>query len=332
MINKKSYFQLFANCVPVKGYLFSLIYDLQRFELIKIPNDFLEILLLVDDLGIEEIKKHYNNDEDEGIEAILNYFVDSEIGFYTNQPNLFPKLNTNWYFPGEISNAVLEIKNKGHYNILDVISQLELLNCKAIQFRQINEFNEEILNKISERLKFSSIEYVEIYLNEDNTNEFYSKLENKQIDNKHIAKFKVFNSKKKIKSDFFQYSEKYLGSDNLNEKFSVDNFAINIKSFTESLSFNLGLNKKIAIDHKGNIKNHISHKKAYGNILNISLRETLEKSNIKKNWKINNDKIEFCKDCPYRYCCTSNSELIEKNNKTYKQKYCNFNPYEDESF
>ena len=41
---KELYFKLFASCIPVKGFIRSMIYDLHRFNFELIPNSLYKIL------------------------------------------------------------------------------------------------------------------------------------------------------------------------------------------------------------------------------------------------------------------------------------------------
>ena len=57
----ENYFQLFSNCVPVKGYNRSIIIDVQRNDYFFITNDLFEILTDKTNKNISEIKRKYNN-------------------------------------------------------------------------------------------------------------------------------------------------------------------------------------------------------------------------------------------------------------------------------
>lgn len=107
------YFKLFASCIPVKGYKESLIYDLDRGKSFNIPNLLYEILLVNNEkkLSIPELQLYFNNLYDKGIEAFFEDFVNNEIGFYTNTPELFLNLNPVWKSPFRITNAILEVEN-----------------------------------------------------------------------------------------------------------------------------------------------------------------------------------------------------------------------------
>jgi len=109
---------------------------------------------------------------------------------------------------------------------------------------------------------------------------------------------------------------------------SMELFNINIQSFTESLSFNSCLNRKISVDAEGNIKNCPSMSESFGNIKDTTLAEALEKPDFKKYWNINKDKIHICKDCEFRHVCTDCRAYVEDPKDILsKPLKCGYNPY-----
>ncbi len=69
-MSNKTYYKLFANCIPVRGEFESMIMDLQRGEYFPISNELMDVLeLTFRNLSVNEIKEHFNNGYDKGIEA-----------------------------------------------------------------------------------------------------------------------------------------------------------------------------------------------------------------------------------------------------------------------
>lgn len=64
------FFKLFANCIPVKGYKRSIVYDLQRNDFSFIPNELFELLTEYKHLSITELKELYPDD----VETIDEYY------------------------------------------------------------------------------------------------------------------------------------------------------------------------------------------------------------------------------------------------------------------
>jgi SPASM domain peptide maturase of grasp-with-spasm system len=105
-------------------------------------------------------------------------------------------------------------------------------------------------------------------------------------------------------------------------------FYSNIKLFSESQHHNTCLNKKIAIDKDGNIKNCPSMAESFGNIKDSRLDKAINHPNFKKYWNITKDQVEICKDCEFRHICTDCRAYTENADDQYsKPLKCGYNPY-----
>jgi SPASM domain peptide maturase of grasp-with-spasm system len=105
-------------------------------------------------------------------------------------------------------------------------------------------------------------------------------------------------------------------------------FAINIKTFTESLHFNSCLNRKVSVDKKGYIKNCPSLSNHYGHVDETNLADITKTDDFKKLWNIKKDQISICKDCEFRHICTD-CRAYRDNPDDIKSKplKCGYNPY-----
>jgi SPASM domain peptide maturase of grasp-with-spasm system len=105
-------------------------------------------------------------------------------------------------------------------------------------------------------------------------------------------------------------------------------FITHLQAISESLHHNSCLNRKIAIDIDGNIKNCPSMSQSFGNIRDTTLREALDHPDFKKYWNITKDQIAVCKDCEFRYICTDCRAYLENPEDQYsKPLKCGYNPY-----
>ncbi|MBX9448398.1 MAG: hypothetical protein KL787_01185 [Taibaiella sp.] len=66
-------------------------------------------------------------------------------------------------------------------------------------------------------------------------------------------------------------------------------------SLPNSLRHNTCLNRKIAVDAEGNIRNCPSMKERYGNIRDTTLAQALMKPGFKKYWSITKDRVTKCR-------------------------------------
>lgn len=88
---------------------------------------------------------------------------------------------------------------------------------------------------------------------------------------------------------YYIYNSTFCG--NIEKSF----FSSTLEHYTESLVYNTCLNKKIAINKSGEIKNCPSMKKSYGNIKTTTLTKVLNNKNFTRYWSINKDQIEVLK-------------------------------------
>lgn len=324
---------LYSNCILVKGASRSVICDLQLQQLHYIPNSLYE--LLNEHLGktIKEIKKSYGNKYDEVIDSYFQFLEEKECIFYTDFPEQFPPLNLEWDYPHKVSNAIIDYNYESKFDIVNILNQLGNLRCKNIQIRFFSSIKEEYIRLILEHLKQkqSIITSVEIYLKD-------SDWTNKENIIDTIFKFprvsqcvihsSDLNDIMSIGNKHLVYTHQNINSEVHCGKISPQYFSINLKTFTESKSFNSCLNRKITVDKNGNIKNCPSMFLSYGNINETSLEDVINDSDFKKIWSINKDQIDICKDCEFRYVCTDCRAYVDNSKDKYsKPLKCGYNPY-----
>lgn len=333
MNKRQIYFKLFSECIPIKGYKESIICNLNSGGYFSIPNDLFDILQTNRLLkkGVIDLKKHYKNEICNAIDAYFNLFERNRIGHYTTDKESYEDIDLNHNSPSDISNSIISIDKTSSYNYINLIYDLESLGCNAIELR----FSNVPLKTISDLLKGfadSSIKCFNLMI-EYNQNINQVGVENILKTNKRVRKIIVHSLKDQHSIGNILNERVTFVRDRLIEYNSNVVFVINLESFTEAISFNMALNKKVCFDINGNILNHINHTKRFGNICNESLSIFLENNiEFKKNWYINNDKIEICKDCQYRYICFHTSEIEINNSKYIKISPCNFNPYENKFY
>jgi len=86
------------------------------------------------------------------------------------------------------------------------------------------------------------------------------------------------------------------------------------------------------ISETGEIRNSHELDHAFGKIGSIhnfnSIKHIVESPEFRKYWNINKDNIHVCKDCEFRYMCTSSSiPRPVSGGCTYMQNECTYNPY-----
>lgn len=333
------FLKLFANCILTKGANQAILFDLQRENYTIIPFEVFDFITNNEGLTIDKIKDNYENKFNNEVEEYINFLLDNEFVFFTEFPEFFPKINTEFHYPFPISNAILEFNNIKY--IENVLLQLNELKCKNIDLRFDLEISYLEINNILEYLDKidSNICNINIYLSKEKS--ITQKKIKDLLRNPRITSFIINVDKISSKIEYVSDS-KYIfydfNNDFNNNKCGLinrDYFAINLNNYTESLNHNSCLNKKISIDKDGNIKNCPSMPQSFGNINDTTLEEALNHPDFKKYWNVTKDIIEVCKDCEFRHICTDCRAYTERNHfdddiDLSKPLKCGYNPYTNE--
>ena len=258
------YFKLFANCIPVRGESESVIMDLQRGEYFPIPNKLMDVLELTQgNLSVQEIKNYFDNEYDQGIEAYFSLFEENEYGFYTDEPELFPEISTEFEFPSRIISSVICLDQTTKFNIHKVLCQLENWGCQTIQIRILDTFSIRALNKALQDISESDIKIIELFIPDKlATNEELIDLMHTSLRVSIVVYSSAFNKKiriKRHKDRYVSFIRESIGKET-KELYAKHLMYCNVKFYSESVNFNAGLNRKISIDESGQISNYIRHK------------------------------------------------------------------------
>ena len=330
------YFMLYSSCVPVEGARRSIICDLQREQFYFIPNALFEILTQVGEATVSRIKSAYDNQYDEIIDEYLDFLIKNELGCWCDEPALFPGVDLHWESPGEIANALIDIDQFSNHDFSRVFGQLSELGCKALQLRFFTGISGNRLQEILDLLEYSRLRSVELLLayspewEKDALNRLL--LHHQRISQIHVhsAPFTRKYLAEKFKKVIY-YSKEKVESAAQCGQIAPGYFATNIEAFTEAQKHNTCLNKKIAIDAEGNIKNCPAMQTAFGNIKDTPLEAVVRDPEFRSLWTVNKDMIEICRDCEFRYICTDcRAFRCDETDRFSKPLKCSYNPYEAE--
>ncbi len=317
----------FSNCVPVKGYNRTAIYDLQRYRYILTSNFFSDLLSKSKNkLSIDNIESDLKNYLDELVEDEWGMLIDKKAA------SIFSDFDLQWDHYSTVTNSQIDFYNNTNdiSNFFEVIiPQLEKLICKHLQINFLEPFSYPEILDFLYRFDDTNMESVIIH-----TPYVSITIEESQ---------RLFEIQPRLSSIVMYNSPKNLINYNVEvklfyteEDISVRNktiiysqyFALNISAFTESQKYNTYFNRKLCIDAVGNIKNSPEHERSFGNIKNITLKDAINSKGFKDFWFIHKDMIDVCKDCEFRHMCVDASIPIRrKDNSWYRSTECNYNPY-----
>lgn len=335
-----THFQLFSNCILVKGALRSSICDIQRNDFFLFPSGLYDVLeKLNKGISIQKLFEEQTKDIQKNISEALSYLEDKEFGFYCTEEDfkLFPKLNTRYETPYKLNNIVLELNSFDQNRIertKEIIEYSSCLSLNIVCYFSLSLSNIQFINKLFKGSTLSSIsiitKYNENYHNEDFLNYLKSSLTRlNQIFFSCAPEDNKINYEKYLVE--INFITKEIKNFNFCGQVGIDHFSINKEKVLESLNFNSCLYKKLAIDVDGNIKNCPALSNSYGHIKNINEflleKNVFQNSEYKELGFITKDEIEICKDCEFRHICTDCRAFTRNNKKYSKPLKCGYDPF-----
>jgi SPASM domain peptide maturase of grasp-with-spasm system len=335
---------LYADCIPVKGAHRSAICDLTRNELVFFPSDYWEVLeyLRSDRLGML-LNELENEEEKVQVTAFIDFLHKEELIHFCEHPSDFPAIHEHWEIPSLIQNAIIDV-DKMEHDFEHIFKQLDEVECQFVQIRCFSLLID--LKKINEVVQYAyntSIESVELLLPYDATmpDTLYIQL----LEQHPIISSLILHSApedRSIRVDYdcdaerSQYIEKTIAvthqiidsATHCGVILQSNLCAPSVSTFFENKLHNGCLNKKVAIDAWGEIKNCPSMNTSFGNIKTTKIIDAVHINVFKEVWKINKDQIETCKDCELRYACTDCRAFLEQpDNMFSKPLKCGYDPY-----
>lgn len=337
-----NYFNLFSNCIPVKGYNRSLILDLQRDKSFPIPNSMLDVVdFLKSKNSIEKTISHFGFENKIVIKEYLDFLNVNELGFFQtlDEFDLFLDLDKNFATPDHISNIVIELSDITIQHFDLIVLNFTNIITSNVQLICYEKLNLDVLFEILNKLKYYDFKSVELFLKfSEELVKNINKLEEVLID---ITRIIIHNVPEKFKYEInIPTLEVIFTKNNINGfKFcgsvKMDDFSTNQSKVLESLNHNSCLNKKISIDKEGFVRNCPAMPKHFGSIKNITLEAALNHLDFKKYWNVTKDMIAVCKDCEFRHICTdcrayTERTHLEEDVDLSKPLKCGYNPYTNE--
>jgi SPASM domain peptide maturase of grasp-with-spasm system len=326
-------FKLFASCIPVQGARRSVVCDLQRGAFRLIPNGLYEILTEHRGQPTDAIKTAYDHEFDLEIDEYFQFLLDNELGFWCDEPEQFPDLDLTWDAPGRITNALIDVDAGSRHDFPGLLQQLDSLGCTALEVRFFSPCTLEALREVLEASRNGRLRSVQLLFPHSNdiSEEALDRL---CADHPRLSGMVVHsapeNRKRKAPGSAvtLHYRAAVIDSPSCCGEVHPGYFVTNIGHFTEAQSHNTCLNRKLAIDARGEIKNCPSLQRSFGNADRDTLAGALAQPGFRALWTINKDQIEVCQDCEFRYICTDCRAYVANPGDLYsKPRKCGYDPY-----
>lgn len=329
--NRNKYVYIFEDCQLVKGFSRTSICDISRKRIFFISNSYYELSNYFKKSTVGEIDKMLDGKNSRlQFNKFLSFLLDENIASLVDDISNFPEIPAYWDSPSEITNAIIDIRDR--WDFLDkAFMELSELRCEYLQLRFFKEADPEIIEQIISMVKGKCFKDAELLLKFDAegiSHEFLLQLSGKQKN----VRFFIHSAPRafiSLSGDTIKYSEQVITS--CSNCGIINPYTLSIPSiqgFMENKLFNSCLNRKIAIDENGYVKNCPSMKKKYGHINNISLINVARMKGFKEIGRLNKDETEICKDCELRYICSDCRAYTQGNSLTGKPSKCRYDPYE----
>jgi SPASM domain peptide maturase of grasp-with-spasm system len=334
------YFMLYSNIVITKGKKRSLLIDLQYETMTLIPNTFASFICFCNKKKKCDIYNKYDESQKETVDEYLDWLEQKGYLFWIDSSEMrsfFTPLPIYWDSPFRITNIIVDIDATSQ-NLSKVIAEINACNIPFLQVRFYGSDSFELLHTFIALTKNSSLKGIEIAIRykTDITQAVIKHLIQQNIRISQLF-FYAAPFEQEIMETFFEYPViiKYSIADIKNHSYCgmvrADEFKANMPLYMESQAHNTCLNRKIAIDATGEIRNCPSMATSYGNIATTSLAEAIEAPGFQKLWHIHKDQISTCKDCEFRHVCTDCRAYLSDPGDLYsKPLKCGYNPYTNE--
>lgn len=346
-ISESDHFALSRECKVISGATKALICDYGRREVFTIPKQYAQVIKLIDRSNLYDFFIELDSDSKVQFNEFLGFLLSNEIGFITQTPEKFPPADENWIGSGAmLENAIIDIGNSS-YAPEKVITQLAGLGSPDLQIRIFRYAGVSEIRSLLQLCIRNRFRYVELHLTKVHEGE-EKEIEQLLYDYASLSFVYLYNQKEsrseevKIQRDdlppllfgYIQYLAQKVIDDHSCGIINLTNVNVglnDISVYYELKSYNGCLNKKIAVDKEGYIKNCPSMQESFGHADRDDLLTIVNDQAFRKKWNIKKDDITICRDCEYRYMCTDcRAFLQDPGDSNSKPLKCGYDPYTGE--
>lgn len=331
------YVCLFASCLITRGPLRSVLVDTQRNSYELVPNALVDLL---EELGQEpagRVLARYPQ-ERETIGEYLEFLLEKEFIFFAGaeEKEMFPPLPVQWDFPGQISNAILDLGADGLLlpHLPRLAGELEALGCRHLQLRCFASFGvEQIKKQLLDPFNETRVQSIELIipLAGNTKEEIIGLMEGEP----RLITVTVYGC---TEDDFLilpfdpqrraLFTRQVFSSHSHCGQVGPLHFTYHLQHHMEGQFFNTCLNRKISVGTDGLIRNCPSLPDAYGHISETGLAAALTAEGFRQRWSITKSQVETCAICEFRNICTDCRAFLQNpGDLLSKPAKCSYDPY-----
>ena len=311
------YFVLYSDKIPVSGREQSAICDLGRKRYTFIPNALYEILTRFQDRTIKELGQLYQRPE--RIRSYFRFLEQEELGFYTQEPERFPRIPLEWSRPESLIGAEIQVADRFEDHHLKGMDELDRAQCKHVEITALDPLPIEEIESLFDLFSGSGFRTIDLLLPFQPSHPIDRTLRSKEA----IPEFNIlvfYGAPQRIRNseDHIYWTPKGIEELKAREDPPFQQLILNKEFFLESLEHNPYYNRKVSIDEEGCVKNAIEHSKSFGKIGEEALKNIIERSDFRELWYASNDKVEDVMNWELRYCWLNSHPLEKLENGNYR--------------
>jgi SPASM domain peptide maturase of grasp-with-spasm system len=330
----RTVFRLFACCIPVRGARRSTLCDVQRGTYHLIPTGLYEILTTYRDHTLDELRELFGPQAHPVIDEYFRFLDEQELGFWTDEPESFPELDRAWEVPEVITNAVVDVDADSAHDFAAIAAQLGDLGCRALQVRFFAPLPLAAVDAALSPTLYGPLRSLDLLLHwtEECTEEA---LEVLSARHRRISTIVVHSAPEDRVARLNEgelvpllYRTERIDSHAHCGQVHPAYFSLTMRPFLEAQQFNSCLNRKVAVDTRGEIRNCPSMSRSYGNLASTTLHAAVMQHAFQEIWAVTKDQVEVCRDCEFRYVCPDCRVFVrDPGNRLSKPAKCSYDPY-----
>lgn len=310
--------------------------DLQRGTFQLVPLHLKELVDEYQGKTLKAMYADYGDDQHEALDEYLAFLLKEEFIYlsdHAEDAGHFIPLPTETMHYNLADNAIIDIGEHTRHDVAGLIDELTALHCNQIQVRAYHEITITAMLSLAQRTEGTecrNIEFIVPYLSVYKTTDWEAILSA----HLRIGSITCYGAPENNTTLFLMdmvpviFTTEIITSEKHCGVFDLRYFTSNQPHFLEALQHNTCLNRKIAVDKDGYIRNCPAMLPHYGHIRDTSIKEVLLKEEFRRHWHTRKDAISTCRDCEYRYVCTDcRAYLEEPANEYSKPLKCGYNPY-----
>ena len=286
-------------------------------------------------LTVAEVQAAYGHEYDAEIAEYFDFLLHHEFGFWSSDPDAadrFPPLDLAWEAPERITNAILDVDARSDHDYAKILGELDDLGCKALEVRCFHRCGLAELRAILDAARYGRLRSIDLLAgwSPELTLEALASL---AAEHRRLSSIVVHSAPESRETTDRRgvglvLRREVVDSPGCCGKVHPGYFVIDLETFAEGQKHNTCLNRKIAVDARGEIRNCPSLPRSFGNVREVSLHSALAARDFKDLWTINKDQIAICKDCEFRYICTDCRAYLRDAADLYsKPSKCAYDPY-----